>query len=104
MKAALLNRPSAFISSRDVGYRFGHRAWLCRYVRRCAEGLAAHTWQILMVGQFPCHRLLCYQVASDPAQASTTRSWLAIRCGPGCDVPGLVVSRVTVSFETIYVL
>ena len=66
------------------------------------EGLAAHTWQILMVGQFPCHRLLCYQVASDPAQASTTRSWLATRCGPGCDDPGLVVSLVTVSFETIY--
>jgi hypothetical protein len=56
MKAALLNRPSAFIpvvmSSTALAIVLGY-AVRFGVAPQADEGIAAHTWQILMLGQFP---------------------------------------------------
>jgi hypothetical protein len=56
MKAALLNRPSAFLpvamSAIGLAIVLGY-AVMFGVAPQADEGIAAHMWQILMVGQFP---------------------------------------------------
>lgn len=56
MKAAFLNRPSAFVpvmmSATALAVVFGYAARF-GVAPQADEGIAAHMWQILMVGQLP---------------------------------------------------
>ncbi len=56
MKAALLNRPSAFIpvvmSVAALAVVLGYAA-MFGVARQADEGTAAHLWQLLMAGQIP---------------------------------------------------
>jgi hypothetical protein len=56
MRAALLNRPSALIplvmSATALAIVLGY-AVMFGTAPQADEGIAAHIWQILMVGQFP---------------------------------------------------
>jgi hypothetical protein len=82
MKTALLNRPSAFLPvamsaialAIVLGYavRFG-------VAPQADEGIAAHTWQMLMVGQFPV--IAFYAIKWLPTQRKQTLLVLGLQLG-----------------------
>jgi hypothetical protein len=82
MKAALLNRPSAFIpvlmSAIALAIVLGY-AVMFGVAPQADEGLAAHTWQILMVGQFPV--LAFYAIKWLPTQGKQALLVLGLQLG-----------------------
>jgi hypothetical protein len=84
MKAALLNRPSAFIpvvmSATALAIVLGY-AVMFGVAPQADEGIAAHLWQILMVGQFPI--IAFFAIKWLPIQHKQTLLVLAVQLGAG---------------------
>jgi hypothetical protein len=82
MKAALLNRPSAFIpvamSATALAIVFGY-AVMFGVTPQSNEGIAAHTRQLLMVGQFPV--IVFHVIKWLPAQCKQALLVLALQLG-----------------------
>jgi hypothetical protein len=80
MKAALLNRPSAFIpvvmSAIALAIVFGY-AVMFGVAPQADEGIAAHMWQILMVGQVPV--IAFYAIKWLPSQRKQALLVLALQ-------------------------
>jgi len=82
MKAVLLNRPSALfpvvMSAAALSIVLGY-AVMFGVAPQADEGIAAHTWQILMVGQFP---IIAFHVIKWlPTQSKQTLLVLALQLG-----------------------
>jgi hypothetical protein len=74
MNAGLLKRPSAFVpiamSVTTLSIVFGY-AVMFGVARQADEGIAAHTWQLLMAGQLPIVVFFLFKwFRSQPKQAS----------------------------------
>lgn len=82
MRAALLNRPSAFIpvvmSGTALAIVLGY-AVMFGVAPQADEGIAAHMWQILMVGQFPI--IAFYAIKWLPTQHKQALLVLGIQLG-----------------------
>jgi hypothetical protein len=82
MKAALLNRPSAFLpvvmSATALAIVSGY-AVIFGVAPQADEGIAAHLWQILMVVQFPI--IAFYAIKWLPAQGKKALLVLALQLG-----------------------